>query len=140
QQAQSNNQPISDLVTTELVINSQSFNIPSSGSSTSKTGLIVGVTVGLAAGLGIILAVIYASYKFNKRFKHRRLINDTEMNNRSNGPENDSLTSPETSELQSTPISNPSLPTETTRVPSAVSVTTLNVTETIKSMTPVQHI
>ncbi|CAF4268776.1 unnamed protein product, partial [Adineta steineri] len=133
QQAQSNNQPISDLVTTELVINSQSFNIPSSGSSTSKTGLIVGLTVGLAAGLGVILAVIYATYKVNKRFKHRRLINDTEMNNRSNGPENDSLTSPETSGLQS-------LPTETTRVPSAVSVTTLNVTETIKSMTPVQHI
>jgi len=80
----SNSNAIPNLPTTSIVINGYSFNISSnstSNPSVSNTGLIIGLVVGLVGGLIIVLGIIYGYRKYDKKYKHRRLVDDHNHDN-----------------------------------------------------------
>jgi hypothetical protein len=94
----SNNNAITNLRTTSIVINGNSFNISSNSTSNngsssngsnsnssypsvSNTALIIGLVVGLVGGLIIVLGIIFGYRKYDKQHKHRLLKDDYNENN-----------------------------------------------------------
>lgn len=83
----SNNNAITNLRATSIVINGYSFNISSNSTSSnsypsvSNTALIIGLVVGLVGGLIIVLGIIFGYRKYDKQHKHRLLKDDYNENN-----------------------------------------------------------
>jgi len=84
----SNNNAITNLRATSIVINGYSFNISSNSTSSSNsypsvsnTALIIGLVVGLVGGLIIVLGIIFGYRKYDKQRKHRLLMDDYDENN-----------------------------------------------------------
>jgi len=86
---QSNANAISGLPTMSVVIYGNSFSVTSSSTAgnsnsyplVSNTALIVGLVVGLVGGLIIVLGIIYGYRKYDKKHKHRRLLDDHNHDN-----------------------------------------------------------
>ena len=138
---QSNSNAISGLSTTKVVINSRSFSVSSDSTSDSysqksNTGLIIGLVVGLVGAALLIALTIFISRKYVKRYQHRRLFNDTEMNDQGdtstkvtdqNNSTNIQTVTP-VSEIPSNNRLHSPLNSEPARIPSAaLSITTLDV-------------